>query len=226
MYICKIKIDKFKSFYEPFELDFDQVKGLWKVSGSVGSGKTSIGEAILFSLFGTISGKNNGDLVSWGHELANLEIWCRSNSRDIYIKRKIAKTGWSNIYVEIDGEELVFTNKRDAQKQLEEEYFDISRVTMELLCIISFNNFKSLATLNPGETKRFLDQVLGFYTLTQYADTAKQLKHDNDQKMNDIRSEIMKIEARLDTLHQMSNMKFIEGDISTSFIEDYFPEIL
>ena len=213
MYIRKIKIDKFKSFYEPFELDFDQVKGLWKVSGSVGSGKTSIGEAILFSLFGTISGKNNGDLVSWGHELANLEIWCRSNSRDIYIKRKIAKTGWSNIYVEIDGEELVFTNKRDAQKQLEEEYFDISRVTMELLCIISFNNFKSLATLNPGETKRFLDQVLGFYTLTQYADTAKQLKHDNDQKMSDIRSEIMKIDARLDTLHQMSNMKFIEGDI-------------
>ena len=102
MYIRKIKIDKFKSFYEPFELDFDQVKGLWKVSGSVGSGKTSIGEAILFSLFGTISGKNNGDLVSWGHELANLEIWCRSNSRDIYIKRKIAKTGWSNIYVEIE----------------------------------------------------------------------------------------------------------------------------
>lgn len=213
MYIRKIKIDKFKSFYEPFELDFDQVKGLWKVSGSVGSGKTSIGEAILFSLFGTISGKNNGDLVSWGHELANLEIWCRSNSRDIYIKRKIAKTGWSNIYVEIDGEELVFTNKRDAQKQLEEEYFDISRVTMELLCIISFNNFKSLATLNPGETKKFLDQVLGFYTLTQYADTAKQLKHDHVQKMSDIRSEIMKIDARLDTLHQMSNMKFIEGDI-------------
>ena len=213
MYIRKIKIDKFKSFYEPFELDFDQVKGLWKVSGSVGSGKTSIGEAILFSLFGTISGKNNGDLVSWGHDFANLEIWCRSISREIYIKRKVAASGWSNIYVEIDGEELVFTNKRDAQKQLEEEYFDISRVTMELLCIISFNNFKSLATLNPGETKRFLDQVLGFYTLTQYADAAKQLKHDNDQKMNDIRSEIMKIDARLDTLHQMSNMKFIEGDI-------------
>ena len=135
MYIHKIKIDKFKSFYEPFELDFDKVKGLWKVSGSVGSGKTSIGEAILFSLFGTISGKNNGDLVSWGHDFANLEIWCRSNSRDIYIKRKVAASGWSNIYVEIDGEELVFTNKRDAQKQLEEEYFDISRVTMELLCI-------------------------------------------------------------------------------------------
>jgi DNA repair exonuclease SbcCD ATPase subunit len=214
MYIRKIKIDKFKSFYEPFELDFDQVKGLWKVSGSVGSGKTSIGEAILFSLFGTISGKNNGDLVSWGHEMANLEIWCRSNSREIYIKRKVASSGWSNIYVEIDGEELVFTNKRDAQKQLEEEYFDISRVTMELLCIISFNNFRSLATLNPGETKRFLDQVLGFYTLTQYADVCKQFRHDNDVKMQEINNEILKLTARIDTLNRMSNVQLIEGDLN------------
>lgn len=214
MYIRKIKIDKFKSFYEPFELDFDQVKGLWKVSGSVGSGKTSIGEAILFSLFGTISGKNNGDLVSWGHEHAHLEIWCRSNSRDIYIRRKIGSSGWSNIYVEIDGEELVFTNKRDAQKQLEEEYFDVSRVTMELLCIISFNNFKSLATLNPGETKRFLDQVLGFYTLTQYADTCKQFRHDNDVKMQEINNEILKLTARIDTLNRMSNVQLIEGDLN------------
>ena len=144
MYIRKIKIDKFKSFYEPYELDFDQVKGLWKVSGSVGSGKTTIGEAILFGLFGAVSGKNIGDLVSWGQKACTVELWCTSNSRDIYIKREVHAAGWSNIYVEIDGEELIFTNKRDAQQQLENEYYDISRVTMELLCIISFNNFKSL----------------------------------------------------------------------------------
>lgn len=214
MKIRKIKIEKFKSFYEPFELDFDQVKGLWKVSGSVGSGKTTIGEAILFGLFGTISGKNNGDLVSWGHEHAHLELWCRSNSRDIYIKRKIAASGWSNIYVEIDGEELVFTNKRDAQQQLEKEYFDVSRVTMELLCIISFNNFRSLATLNTGETKRFLDQVLGFYTLTQYSDACKHLKHENEMLQRTIESDISRISAQINKLNEMSNLEIIEGDIT------------
>ena len=46
MHIQKIRIERFKSFYEPYELDFNKVKGLWKVEGSVGSGKTTIGEAI------------------------------------------------------------------------------------------------------------------------------------------------------------------------------------
>lgn len=214
MYINKIKIDKFKSFYEPFELDFDKVKGLWKVSGSVGSGKTTIGEAILFGLFGSISGKNNADLISWGHKSSLVEIWCRSNSRNLYIKREIFSIGTSNIYVEIDGEELVFTNKRDAQQQLENEYFDVSKVTMELLCIISFNNFKSLATLNTGDTKKFLDQVLGFYTLTEYADVCKQFRQENDSKLNGISRNISNIAAQITKLEELSNIEVIEGDVN------------
>ena len=214
MYIRKIKVDKFKSFYEPYELDFDRVKGLWKVSGSVGSGKTTIGEAILFGLFGSITGKNNGDLVSWGQKSGTVELWCRSNSRDIYIKRELYAAGWSSIYVEIDGEELIFTNKRDAQQQLENEYYDVSKVTMELLCIISFNNFKSLATLNTADTKKFLDQVLGFYTLTEYANVCKQLRQETDSKVNAISRNISSLSAQIDKLNEMTNVEIIEGDIS------------
>ena len=213
MYIRKIRIERFKSYYEPYELDFDEVKGLWKVSGSVGSGKTTIGEAILFGLFGTITGKNNGDLVSWGQKNALVELWCRSNGRDIYIKRKISSSGTSSIYVEVDGEELIFTNKRDAQSQLEKEYFDVSKVTMELLCIISFNNFKSLATLNTADTKKFLDQVLGFYTLTEYADVCKVLRSENDKELNNIERHIQRVTAQIQTLNDMSNMEVVEGSI-------------
>lgn len=213
MYIRKVRIERFKSYYEPYELDFDEVKGLWKVSGSVGSGKTTIGEAILFGLFGTITGKNNGDLVSWGQKNAFVELWCQSNGRDIYIKRKITSAGQSTIYVEVDGEELIFTNKRDAQSQLEKEYFDVSKVTMELLCIISFNNFKSLATLNATDTKKFLDQVLGFYTLTEYADVCKQLRMENDKELSNIERQIQRVTAQIQTLNDMSNMEVVEGSI-------------
>ena len=214
MQIRKIKVDRFKSFYEPYELDFDKLKGLWKIAGSVGSGKTSIGEAILFGLFGSVTGKNNGDLVSWGQKSGVVELWCRSNSRDIYIKRDVFAAGYSTIYVEIDGEELVFTNKRDAQQQLENEYFDVSKVTMELLCIISFNNFKSLATLNTADTKKFLDQVLGFYTLTEYSDVCKQFKQDNDTKLRSIEMSISKLTAQINKLREMTNIEIIEGDIN------------
>ena len=227
MHIQKIRIERFKSFYEPYELDFNKVKGLWKVAGSVGSGKTTIGEAILFGLFGSISGKNNGDLVSWGQKSGIVELWCHSNGRNIYIKRDVYAAGHSTIYVEIDGEELIFTNKRDAQQQLENEYYDVSKVTMELLCIISFNNFKSLATLNTADTKKFLDQVLGFYTLTEYADACKQLKQENDSQLHIIKSNMSQLEAQIHKLTEMSNIEIIDGNIEdlTNLINEMNGEI-
>lgn len=213
MYIDKIRIENFKSIYDPLELDFNNIKGLWKINGDVGSGKTTIGEAVIFGLFGSIKGKNNADLISWGKKHGLIEVWCRARNKSIYIKREINAYGMSPIYVEVDGEEVIFTNKRDAQSQLENEYYDISRVTVELLCIISFNNFKSLATLNTADTKKFLDQVLGFYILTQYGDVCKELRSENKQKINDIYNSIRNVEGQINKLKDIANMARIEGDL-------------
>lgn len=214
MQVQKIKISNFKSIYESLELDFTQITGFWKISGSVGSGKTTIGEAIIFGLFGSVSGKNNSDLLSWGEKHGLVEIWCISKGRNIYIKRELNSYGQNPIYVEVDGEELVFTNKRDAQQQLEKEYYDTSKVTIELLCIISFNNFKSLATLNSQDTKKFLDQVLGFYTLTQYADTCRELKYLNLQDLSVVRNNISNLQSQKDKLEELSNKSILEGNVS------------
>lgn len=215
MQIQKIRIENFKSIYEPLEIDFKEVRGFWKISGSVGAGKTTIGEAIIYGLFGSINGKNNGDLISWGRKHGSVEIWCRSKGRSIYIERELNSYGQSPIYVEVDGEELIFTNKRDAQAQLEQEYYDTSRVTIELLCIISFNNFKSLATLNTGDTKKFLDQVLGFYTLTEYAEECKALRSQNTSSMVTLNQTISNLRSQVEKLEQMANIAIIEGDISS-----------
>lgn len=213
MYIDKIRIENFKSIYDPLELDFNNIKGLWKINGDVGSGKTTIGEAVIFGLFGSIKGKNNADLISWGKKHGLIEVWCRARNKSIYIKREINAYGMSPIYVEVDGEEVIFTNKRDAQSQLENEYYDISRVTVELLCIISFNNFKSLATLNTTDTKKFLDQVLGFYILTQYGDICKELRNENKQKINEVNISIRNIKGQIDKLKDIANMARIDGDL-------------
>ena len=213
MYIEKIKIENFKSIYDSLELDFNNIKGLWKINGDVGSGKTTIGEAVIFGLFGSIKGKNNVDLISWGKKHGLIEVWCRARNKSIYIKREINAYGMSPIYVEVDGEEVIFTNKRDAQSQLENEYYDISRVTVELLCIISFNNFKSLATLNTADTKKFLDQVLGFYILTQYGDVCKELRSENKQKINDIYNSIRNVQGQINKLKDIANMARIDGDL-------------
>ena len=103
MNIQKIKIENFKSIYEPLELDFNDIKGFWKISGSVGAGKTTIGEAIIFGLFGTVGGKNNSDLISWGKKHGLIEIWLTTKGRNLYIKRELNAYGQSPIYVEVDG---------------------------------------------------------------------------------------------------------------------------
>lgn len=229
MIIQKIKIQNFKSIYDPVELDFNNIKGFWKISGAVGSGKTTVGEAIIFGLFGYVAGKSNTSLISWGQKHSLIELWVTSKGRNIYIKREINSYGQSPIYVEVDGEEIVFTNKRDAQYQLETEYYDVTKVTMELLCIISFNNFKSLATLNSVDTKKFLDQVLGFYTLTQYADSCKYLKNIDYAKIKNITKDIAMINSQIDKLQELSNIELIEGDInetksSIKVIENHIKE--
>lgn len=214
MRIDKIKINNFKSIYNNFELDFTNLKGFWKISGPVGSGKTTIGEAIIFGLFGTVNGKNNSDLISWGQKHGLVELWCTSNNKNIYIKRELNLYGQSPVYIEIDGEELMFSNKRDAQDKLENEYYDTSKMILELLCIISFNNFKSLASLNTSDTKKFLDQILGFYILTEYSDVCKELKNDNYDAMRRCQNDINSKQSQVDKLIELSSMAKIEGDIN------------
>lgn len=223
MKVKSIKINNFKSIYDTLELNFEDVKGFWKISGSVGAGKTTIGEAIIFGLFGSISGKNNPDLISWGQKHGLVEINCVSKGKNIYIKRELNAYGQSPMYVEVDGEELIFTNKRDAQQQLEQEYYDTSRTTLELLCIISFNNFKSLATLSSSDTKKFLDQVLGFHTLTNYADVCKTLKTNNLSVMRQVQSQISNIESQIRKLEEMANISVIEGNVQE--VELYINDI-
>lgn len=215
MRVHKIKIKNFKSIYDELELDFENdIKGFWKINGTVGAGKTSIGEAIIFGLYGDVKGKNNADLISWGEKHGLIELWCTTNNHKLYIKREINKYGQSPIYAEVDDEELIFTNKRNAQKQLEDEYYDISRITLELLCIISFNNFKSLANLNTADTKQFLDRVFGFYILTNYSEICKEIKNNTSNKISEQNIYKSNIAEQIERLKTLSNKELIEGDIN------------
>jgi len=210
MILKKIKIHNFKSIYGDFEIDFEDVKGFWKIEGTVGSGKTTIGEAIIFGLFGDVKGKNLRDLISWGEKKGSIYIECFSKGHNLKINRTIQ----GELKVLVDDEPLVFTNKKDAQTQLAEEYYDISKMTLELLCIISFNNFKSLSNMNPADSRAFLDQVFGFSLLTNYSDACKLMRKDVSDKIIETQYEKSSIEAQIRRIQNIANMERIEGDIA------------
>lgn len=206
MFIKKIKIKNFKSFYNEHEFIFENLYGLWKISGDVGAGKTTISEIIIFALFGSVKGKSNTDLISWGENKSLIEIWCNCYDNNIYIKRENNRYGQSPIYIEINNKPLIFTNKKNAQQQLETDYFDISKITIELLCIISFNNFKSLSTLNTSDLKIFLDKMLGFTILNDYNNICIEYKNINNNNIKELQCKIENYQAQINKLNELSNL--------------------
>lgn len=210
MILKKLRVHNFKSIYGDFEIDLEDIKGFWKIEGTVGSGKTTLGEAIIFGLFGDVKGKNNKDLISWGEKKGSVYIECFSKGHNLKINRNIR----GDLDVLVDDEPLVFTNKRDAQSQLAEEYYDVSKMTLELLCIISFNNFKSLSNMTPADSRAFLDQVFGFSLLTQYAELCKIERKNTGDEVVSAQYDKRNIETQIQKIKDLSNIERIEGDLS------------
>lgn len=164
MVIHNIKITNFKSIYGSQYFDFDKCKGLVKLSGPIGSGKTTIGEAILFGLFGSIKGQNKAELIAWNMKSSEVEMNLTSKGKEVHIIRN----SHAQLIVEVNGKLLSASNKRDAQNILEEEILDAPKLAITKMCIISFNAFNSLAAMNPAETKQFLDDIFGFKIFNDY----------------------------------------------------------
>ena len=164
MIIHQIKITNFKSIYGTQTFNFDNLKGLIKLSGPIGSGKTTLAEAILWGLYGTVKGQTNGQLIAWNTKACEIEINLTSKNKEVHIIRNIREP----LIIEIDGKTLSASNKRNTQEILEEEVFDVPKLAVTKMCVISFSAFNSLASMNPGETKQFLDDIFGFKLFTDY----------------------------------------------------------
>lgn len=203
MIINNIKIHNFKSIAN-LVMDFTAIPGLYEITGNVGAGKTTLSEALLFGLFGTIRNKNNKDLVRWGEKSCSIVMDVVSNGHQLIITRTI-KGSTSTLDVAVDGEPLIFTNKKDAQKQLETEYYDTSRLIVETLFIISFNNFKSISTMSPQDTKEFLDKILNLHIITEYVARCKESIKELQVSDKVEKTNIELLKKQIDTFNRLRN---------------------
>ena len=197
MIIHNIRISNFKSLYGEHYFDFDKCKGLIKLSGPIGSGKTSLAESIIWGLFGNIKGQTNTSIISWNEKTCEIEINITSKGKEINIIRNIKEP----LMVKVNGKLLSASNKRDTQQILEEELLDIPKLAVVKMCIISFTQFNSLANMTPGETKQFLDDIFGFKLFSEYHEQAmvERKNKQNDQlRLNSIYE---------DNLNQIENLK-------------------
>lgn len=166
MIIHNIKITDFKSIYGTQEFDFDETRGLIKLSGPIGAGKTTIAEALLYGLYGDVKGQKISSLISWNKKFTEIEINMTSKNHNVHIVRNTN----APLFVTVDGVNLAGANKRDMQEILETEVYDTPKIAITKMCLISFNMFNSLASMSAWETKQFLDDVFGFKLFTEYND--------------------------------------------------------
>ena len=188
MYIKSIKITNFKSIYGTQEFDFTELDGLVKLSGIIGSGKTTLCEALLYGLFGNVAGHKIPNLVSWNEKCCEIEMDLISRNKDIHIIRNSSMP----LQVSVNSKLIAASSKRDTQAILEEELYDVPKLAIEKMCIISFSAFNSLASMNPGQTKQFLDEVFGFGTFTQYNNIVvdeRKLQVNENTKLNAVYSD-------------------------------------
>ena len=188
MYIKSIKITNFKSIYGTQEFDFTELDGLVKLSGIIGSGKTTLCEALLYGLFGNVAGHKIPNLVSWNEKCCEIEMDLISRNKDIHIIRNSSMP----LQVSVNDKLIAASSKRDTQAILEEELYDVPKLAIEKMCIISFSAFNSLASMNPGQTKQFLDEVFGFGTFTQYNNIVvdeRKLQVNENTKLNAVFSD-------------------------------------
>lgn len=210
MIIHSIKITNFKSIYGSQTFNFDNLKGLIKLSGPIGSGKTTIAEAILWGLYGTVKGQNNGQLISWNAKSCEIELWLTSKNKDVHIVRNI----FQPLIVEIDGKTLSASSKRNTQEILEDEVYDVPKLAVTKMCVISFNAFNSLASMSPGETKIFLDDIFGFKLFSDYNNEViiERKAQQNEQiKLNSIYEETLKQIEKLKEKQAAQTMQLKES---------------
>jgi DNA repair exonuclease SbcCD ATPase subunit len=191
MFVKKIKISNFKSFYGVHEFDFESMKGINCLKGNIGSGKTTICDAIIYGLYGCVDGVNIPALVSWGEKDMSVEISLRTKDYDIVIQRNNRKP--AEIYV--NGDLMMFTNKKDAQQILETEYYDIPKMVVTRLYLLTFGNFdKSICKMTAGKLREFSDEVFNMSIFTAYKDIFT-------QERSEIKSECTTLETTINILH-------------------------
>ena len=235
MKILNLTLHNFKSFSDTY-LDFtnDIPIGFTHLQGNIGAGKTSLGEAILYGLYGRVRNKNNNQLLSWGSKSGYVKIsLLDKHHQPLTIFRELRYQGQSEFIVtKSDGSIIDGSSKMDIQKTLEENHYDVPGHIMDMFCIISFNNFKSLSQLSSKDTKILLDELLCMNEINPVIDKIK-------QQISNHRLELVEIEAKIKTISTINqqneskikeyNQQLLELLKQQTFIKEeeykYYPSI-
>lgn len=230
----KLSIKGLYSYQEQQEIDFRPLTGatIFGIFGKVGSGKTSLLEAISFALYGETERLNSRDNRQYNmmnlkskHLLIDFEFQAGPDQqfyKFVYEAKRHPKK-----HQEIGpGERRMFVYENDSWQPIGNEKEDVAVLTKQILgldyenfkrtIIIPQNQFREFLELSPTERTKMMNQL---FKLDQYdlAGRVGKLTKANDDQLSELRGLLSPLEAITpDAIRQVeATMTSIKGAIRT-----------
>lgn len=216
MKILELEFRNFNSYGNGLQKIDLRDPNFYLLYGAVGTGKSTIREAIGYLAYGKVEGKNMGDLPN------------RINKKDLYGRILIEASGSRieikrgikpNIFeVNIDGKPEDTAGKRNVQEILETEYYKIPQSTYNNIVTISIDKFKSFLNMSPGDKRKIIDQIFSFMVFNKVYEKLNRKVLDYNNDLDNINGQIKvltdskdDIEERLKNLNSINKEKINEA---------------
>jgi DNA repair protein SbcC/Rad50 len=211
----RLEIEGLYSYKEKQIVDFEQLTaaGLFGIFGAVGSGKSSILEAILLALYGSTERlSDRGEKTSMvnlqkDNLMISFEFKCGQNNTCTYLARYSARRNPKN-FDEIRPAEHLFyekiADKYSPINQRAEELLGMKKEHFKQTVIIPQGKFRDFIDLTPGPRADMMKELFGLERFDLAAKTGILLRKVKDQKI--------KLETLILTLESISESSLKEKE--------------
>ncbi len=197
--IRKIKLINWRS-HENTELEFD--RGINVIMGRMGSGKSSITDAMCFAFYATFPNLQKkalklDDVIMRSPKekrVASVEIWFEIGGHEYYIKRVIERgKGTTTSELRRDGK-LIEGPKSVAVTRLAEEILGMDYDLFTRAVYSEQNNIDYFLSLRPAERKKKIDELLMIDRFEKMRSAATTILNRVKERMNERLSDIQEMD--------------------------------
>jgi len=195
-----LRISGFLSYFDPVELDFSVIE-VACISGHNGAGKSSLLDAITWSLFGEARGKSN-DVINLHPEVKAAEvIFIFKHEENTYrVQRTLPRNKSTLLEFQVRTGDTwrVLTEKttRDTQARIEQ----ILRLDYDTFVNASFflqGKADQFTQQNAGKRKDVLSNILGLEVWEQYKNRTAERRKLIERDVDEIEGRVREIDAEL-----------------------------